>query len=422
MSTTKTKALKIILVIFLLLGSAAGVWYYSNSRTSVTTVKVAEDDFTCPMHQQVHSDKPGDCPICGMKLVRRSTLKNTSADSSANSMGSGLMFSDLSAIRANVSTVIAEKKLMHNDLRLIGTIEIAEPNERMITARLRGRIEKLYIKETGDYISSGMPLYEFYSPELSSAVAQYITAKNQHNHLVSQHGNDEPHISIENLIREKLKLYELTDKQLAEYAAANKVPPTFTIYSPAAGTVMKKEIIEGAWVDEGTALFQIANLSTVWATLDIPEDMLATVHIGRQVSITSSAYSDQKFFGSVIFISPVVNPSTRTARIRVALTNPSQKLKIQMAVEGHLSLSSQKMVAVPASAIVHNGNEDIVWVKRSDGMFYPQKVILGYKDSDDYYSVVSGIDDGDEIAVSGTFLIDSERQLKMNSSPDNKTK
>jgi Cu(I)/Ag(I) efflux system membrane fusion protein len=213
----------------------------------------------------------------------------------------------------------------------------------------------------------------------------------------------------------KLKLYELTDRQIEDIGKSGVTPRTFTIYARTNGTVLKKGILEGAWIDEGTMLFQVADLSTVWALLDIPEDALASVRIGQKVIVTSPAYPHDKFSGTVIFISPVLNATTRTARIRIALANPTQRLKIQMAVEGSIAIASQKTLAIPASAVVHNGDENIVWVKHSGGMFYPQRVELGYKDADGYYAVLSGLDEGDEIAVSGTFLIDSERQLEMGS-------
>ena len=402
-----------VIAVVILLGAGVGAWYIFSPRTETTKVMVQSDDYTCPMHQQIHSDKPGDCPICGMKLVKRITL---SGGASSDSGGMGLAISNVSAIKANVSTVRVETRMLANTLRLPGTIEIAEPNERIISARVRGRIEKLYVKETGSYIRAGMALYELYSPELSNDAAQYLIIKNNHVHANANHNDGISHTELETAARSKLKLYHLTDTQIDKLTESGNTPQTFTMYAPASGTILKKSVLEGAWVDEGTALFQIAELSTVWASIDVPQSELSFVHIGQEVSVTSFVYPEQKFMGRVIFISPVLGETTRTARIRVALANPAGKLKIQMAVEGNIMQQSKQSLAIPASSVVHNGDENIVWVKRSDGMFYPQKVLLGYKDADDYYAVISGVEEGDEIAVGGTFLIDSERQLKMNAS------
>ncbi|HET9137018.1 MAG TPA: efflux RND transporter periplasmic adaptor subunit [Candidatus Kapabacteria bacterium] len=403
--------------LLILLAAGYGIWqvFYKSAVPPHTVVQT--DDYTCPMHQQVHSDKPGDCPICGMKLVKRSTLRGTASTDTMGG-GTGLAISALSAVRANVATMKVERRTLQNQMRLPGAIEIAEPNEHIITARVRGRIEKLYVKETGTYIKAGSPLYELYSPELSNDAAQYLILKNNPDHASTIHSNASAHsIDLESAARQKLKLYSLTDTQIDDLEKNDRVPQTFTIYAPVSGTVLKKSVLDGSWVDEGTVLFQVAELSTVWASIDIPQEALSLIRIGQQVVATTSTYPSTTFSGPIIFISPVLNETTRTARIRVALENLAGKLKIQMSIDGSIVLQSDRTLAVPASAIVHNGAENLVWVKRSDGMFYPQKVTIGFRDADDFYAVSSGIAEGDEIAVSGTFLIDSERELKMGSTP-----
>lgn len=412
--TPKKKTRFWILALILLLFGGIGSWYFFAPHSSENHVFVQEDDYTCPMHQQVHSDKPGNCPICGMKLVKRSSLHTVSKSSGGSSNLQGVMFSQLSAVKANISVTKVERRILHNELRLPGTIEIAEPNEQVITARTRGRIEKLFVKETGGYIKAGMPLYQYYSPDLSANVAQYIIAKNAQVHS-ADHYHGGASLNMEQAARERLKLYGLTDAEINQYSESTSAPQTFTIYASASGTIIKKDVVEGAWFDEGTTLFQIAELSTVWANFDIPQDALGSVHIGQSVSVTVSSYANLQFTGKVIFISPVLNESTRTARIRVLLANPASKLKVQMAIEGQIIIASETALTVPASAVAHTGDDNIVWVKRSDGMFYPQKIILGFRDNEDNYAVISGVEEGDIIASSGTFLIDSEHQLKTNS-------
>jgi Cu(I)/Ag(I) efflux system membrane fusion protein len=410
-NTTKAGKKNIISIVVLgVLLAAAASWYFFLRAPSDSGPLAEGDYYTCPMHPQVHSDKPGNCPICGMKLVKHSTLVTKSgADSSAHRSDEGLMLSNLAAVKANVSTVFIEEREMHEEVHAPGVIEIAEPNERAISARVRGRIEKLYVSETGAYVEKGKPLYEYYSPDLSADVAQFLIARNASTHMEMDHGGG--HVNLEHTASERLKLYGLSEKEIDEFAERGTAPETFTVRSPASGTIMKKATLEGAWLDEGTLIFQIADLSTVWAYFDIPEQAISSVHTGQSVSVTSPSYPLERFTGTVIFISPVVNQSTRTARIRVSLVNSFGKLKIQLAVEGAIHISDKKMLAVPASALVQRGNENFVWVKRSDGMFYPVKVALGFRDGD-YYGVIAGLSEGDEVGASGTFLLDSERQLK----------
>jgi Cu(I)/Ag(I) efflux system membrane fusion protein len=410
-NTSKAGKKNLIAIVVLgVLFAAAASWYFF-LRTPSDSAPLAEGDYyTCPMHPQVHSDKPGNCPICSMKLVKHSTLvAKSGTDTTARSGDEGLMLSPLSALKANVSTVLVEERVMHNEVDAPGTIEIAEPNERVISARVRGRIEKLYVSETGAYVEKGKPLYEYYSPDLSADVAQFLIARNASAHMSMDHGGG--HANLEHTARERLKLYGLSEKEIDEFAERGSAPETFTVRSPASGTIMKKAALEGAWLDEGTLIFQVADLSTVWAYFDIPENAISFVHKGQSVSVTSPSYPSERFLGTVIFISPVVNQTTRTARIRVALANPLGKLKIQLAVEGAMGMATTTMLAVTESALVRRGNENFVWVKRSDGMFYPVKVIVGFRDGE-YYAVMAGLSEGDEIAASGTFLLDSERELR----------
>jgi Cu(I)/Ag(I) efflux system membrane fusion protein len=300
-------------------------------------------------------------------------------------------------------------------------VQIPERGEEVITSRVGGYIERLYANATGDRVRAGQPLFELYSPELLNAQQEYLAA------LRTGFAADQPshhassatlHQSLINAGRRRLELYGMTSGQIERLEKTNDVARTTTIYATRGGIVMSKLVQEGAYINPGTPILQLADLSQVWVEIEISQEDLQWVKQGMTAHITAEAYPGETFTGKVIFISPVANASSRTVMARVALANPGQKLKPQMFVNALLSLIIGEGIAVPASAVIRGGKNDYVWLRASDGSFVRREVQLGIRTPEGDYQVISGVSAGDEIAVTGAFLVDSEHELtSINSMP-----
>jgi len=389
----KTKYLLIPFTIILLF-----VFACSNSDDSN---KMNNDYWTCTMHPQVHKDGPGACPICGMDLIKK-VVEDTANIPAGKDMEGMITLSSNKQILANVSTIKVKKESLKKELTAYSYLDFVEQNRKTIPAKFNGRIEKLFVNKTGDYIKKGQSLFEIYSPDLVQAQNEYLIAlsnnRNENNSLIEASNK-------------KLELFGLTSNQIEDLKNSGKINLTLTYYSPVSGTVIEKKVQEGMYVNEGTAIYEVAELSTLWNIAEVNETDLSTVKVGSKVKLKLKAYPGEEFAGKVIFIYPVVNPQTRTVKVRSEFSSQNNKLKPQMYGETVFSVDAGIGLLIPADAVIFSGNRNIVWVKTSDGMFEARNVQIGQKFGDKY-QILSGLNEGDEVASSGGFLIDSESQLK----------
>ncbi|MBL7995214.1 efflux RND transporter periplasmic adaptor subunit, partial [bacterium] len=211
--------------------------------------------------------------------------------------------------------------------------------------------------------------------------------------------------------RKRLELYGLTHEQIATLDSTRALQYTMTYYSPISGTVIEKKIQEGAYVNEGTLLYDIADMSTLWGIAEIYEKDLSLIKVGNRVKLRLPAYPDEAFEGTVNFIYPVVNSQTRTVKVRSEFSNVNHKLRPQMYGEIVVQQDMGKQLLISQDAVLFTGKRQIVWVKTAEDHFESKEVTLGIK-NDGKYQVLSGLKEGDEVAVTGGFLIDSESQLR----------
>ncbi len=361
----------------------------------------SKEYWTCPMHPGVQKDRPGACPICNMDLIKK--VSDGPADVSSKSNMEGMLtLTSEKQVLANVSTVKIKKERLLKELSAYSYLDFAEQSRKTIPAKFNGRIEKLFVDKTGDYITKGQALFEIYSPDLVQAQNEYLIALDK---------TTDKNNSFTEASRKKLELFGLTSNQIDELKNESDVKLSLTYYSPVSGTVIEKKVQEGMYVNEGTAIYEIAELSTLWNIAEVYETDLSSIKIGSKVKLKLKAYTGEQFTGKVTFIYPVVNPQTRTVKVRSEFSSQNSKLKPQMYGETVFSYDAGNGLLVPADAVIFSGSRNVVWIKTSDGMFEARNVQLGLKFGDKY-QVLSGLNEDDDVAARGGFLIDSESQLK----------
>ncbi len=363
--------------------------------------------WTCTMHPQVHMDGPGVCPICGMDLIKKVVEKEetpANEEDMANLPTGQVGMVSLSGkkqVLANVSTVVVKKENLQEQVTAYSYLDFVENNRKTISARFNGRIEKLYVDNTGDYIKKGQPLFEIYSPDLVQAQNEYLIALN----------NSSNSTTLLKASKKKLEIFGLTSEQIQTLEKTHEINIILTYFSPISGTVIEKKVQEGVYVNEGTAIYDVAELSTLWNIAEVYENNLSSVRVGRPVKLRLRAYPGEEFNGKVTFIYPVVNSQTRTIKVRSEFSSYGGKLKPQMYGETIFSNTGGQGLLVPVNAVIIAGQRTVVWAKAGDGMFEARSVQIGNRFGDKY-QILSGINEGDEIAATGGFLIDSESQLK----------
>jgi membrane fusion protein, copper/silver efflux system len=398
----KMNKIKNLLMVFLLAVAFFPGCSKQNDQTknAAQTSAVKKEYWTCTMHPQVHMDRPGSCPICGMDLVKR--VEGAEPDTTSNKDAANMIsLNPKGQILANITTIKVKKEKLQDQITAYSYMDFVENNRKTISARFNGRIEKLFVDKTGDYIKKGQPLFEIYSPDLVQAQNDYIVALQ----------NSSSSSSLLQAAEKKLEIFGMTPAQIQKLETTKEAAITVTYYSPVNGTVIEKKIQEGDYVNEGTVIYNVADLSTVWNIAEVYENDLKYVKVGNPVKLHLRAYPGEEYTGRISFIYPVIDPQTRTVKVRSEFTSLGGKLKPQMYGETVFSVSGGEGILVPADAVIIAGKRAVVWTKTSGNMFEAKNVLIGNRFGDKY-QIVAGLNEGDEIAATGGFLIDSESQLK----------
>ncbi len=305
-------------------------------------------EYFCPMHQFVVRDQPGKCPICGMTLAQR-------RKGAAGALPAGVLMrvqvSPERVMQAGVRTEPVLYRLLTRADRSYGAIDAAETRRAAITARFPGRIESLMVNAVGMVVKKGEPLCRIYSPRFLAASREYLEA------LSSQQDTEKDPQStaadkrrateIAGYARERLALAGFTTQQLDELAKTGKGSEFVTLYSPLAGTVLERNVVLGDLVDEGTVLYSIADLSTLWVQAQLLESEIASAKPHMPVEISAVAYPGKIYYGTVDFVYPTVSPDTRTVKVRVVVTNKNDELKPGMYVNAVLRSPVGRVESVP---------------------------------------------------------------------------
>lgn len=389
----------------LFLGLLLGwVFFGSSENTKMDThepveVKV-ETYFTCSMHPQIRQNEPGNCPICGMELIPIESDGGEEPDPRSITMSATAMQ------LANVSTAFVGKIDPVKLVRLNGKVQADERRIFSQSSHIPGRIEKLMVNFTGEFVNKGQIIAYIYSPDLMTAQEELFEANK-----IKQ---TQPQLF--HAAKEKLKNWKLSEKQVEQILQSGKAKEEFAVLADVSGNVTEKMVNLGDYIRKGETLYEIANLSKVWILFDVYESDMAWIKKGNHISFTIQSLPGEIFQGDIAYLDPVIDSKTRVAKARIEFNNSSGNLKPEMFASGTVEAKLPKKtntIVIPKTAVMWTGKRSIAYVKSPSEKgisFSLRNIILGPALGDSYI-VEEGLEEGEEIAVNGTFSIDAAAQL-----------
>jgi multidrug efflux pump subunit AcrA (membrane-fusion protein) len=364
--------------------------------------------YHCPMHPTYTSDRPGDCPICNMSLVKVEAPAPAAPDSDSASTSQGttgyvpVTISPEQQQRIGVRLARAIRGPAVQTIRAVGKVEYDESRLHHVHTRVEGWIGRLYVSTTGQVVKRGDPLFTLYSPELVSAQEEFLLAL----------GNPgEPPSPLLATVRRRLKLLEVSDNAIRTLEIIRRPQTYVDIVAHASGVVVEKRAIEGMRAMPGEDLYTLADLGQVWVNASLYEYELPLVRVGQRAIITLPHDPGTIFRGRIAHIYPYLDASTRTNAVRFEFENPGLKLKPGMFANVELTIPLGQRLTIPRDAVLDSGERQIVLIAAGGGRFEPREVTLGQRLGDSVV-VSAGVKEGEEVVVGAHFLIDSEAQLK----------
>lgn len=361
--------------------------------------QVAGTTYTCPMHPQIVESEPGSCPICGMNLV---PVKKQATRKSAGS----IMLSETQMKLGNITTRPIQMGQVGSNTILPGRLVLDETQADVISSRASGRIERLYVKETGRYIRKGQPLYDLYSEFLLTLEQEYLLALDQ----VQAFPEQQQFASILDAAKRKLLLTGLTNAQISRIATSRQADARMTFLAPASGIVTEITAAEGVYVSEGTLLYRVSRFNNIWVEAELYAQESNQLQVGMPIEVKIPGVS-HLFKTKVAFINPEFRQNSQVVVARAELPNPQGQLIPGTQATIILPAPVRQSLSLPLDAVIRDARGARVWVKTGENTFNSRMVTLG-EESANQVAIASGLSPNDTVVVTGAYLLYSESVLK----------
>lgn len=362
----------------------------------------AAGKYTCPMHPQILKDGPGSCPICGMDLVP------------VNSAGgkNELSLSESQIQLANIKTMKISSAGFKTSKILNGRLIVNPEQTELLSSRYKGRVERLFVKETGRRVVNGQALFQIYSEELQTLQQDYILQMKQ----VAAFPDEKIYQSMREAAKNKLRLFGYSNTQINALSKGNKTSPLLTVYSTGSGIISEVIISEGQYVSEGSPIIRLENFDQLWLEMDVYPSEIASLKLGTSVKVSINGTGDKEHILKIDFISPQLDPATQILKVRAPIHNPGN---LQPGMQATVFLPMAEIsdaISLPIDAVIRDANGAHVWIKTGKNTFASRMVSVGEEDADQII-IRSGLENVQEVVVTGAYLLSSEFILKKGADP-----
>ncbi|MFF5383320.1 efflux RND transporter periplasmic adaptor subunit [Pedobacter suwonensis] len=376
----------------------------SNEKTPVEgAAKEKVQTFTCPMHPQVIKNEMGTCPICGMDLVPFEKNNNDKA----------LKVDEKRQALANITTIIIGENSFSGGKQLNGRLTVDPEQSSYISSRIAGRIERLYVRETGVKVSKGQPLYQLYSEQLATLQQEYLMAVAQE----KQFQGDKIEHQLVVAAKQKLLLYGQSESQVQQLLKRQKKDPFIVFYAPQSGVVAELSVTQGQYVPEGGSILRLEGYGQLWVEADVYPSEAKNIKQGQKVKVVVAGWEDQPQEMTISFITPALQSGTQLTQIRGTIPNPANQWQPGLQANVFLPSAHQtNVLTLPVDAVIRDGKGTHVWVKNGKDNFEAKLVKIG-QENEDQVEIAEGLKKGDQVVVTGAYLLYSEYILKKGKNP-----
>jgi len=361
--------------------------------------------YTCSMDPQVVEHHPGKCPICHMELTKVSSIPDKNDNT--------IHISDAEKRLANIKTEFVEMQTISNEKNFPAVVSVNQKLTDAIPSRISGRIDMLYYRSVGERVEKGLPLFQIYSEELIAAEKQYLSALQQQENS-SALGID--YTQLAEAARRKLELWGMNDLQLSELKRKRIPESVLTVYADRSGVIAEVSVTMGDYVMEGTPVYKLADLSSVWVEAQVYSSEAASITENTKVEVTFPSLPGKIIEAKINFANPELLTDSKLVLARIEIPNTGDELTPGMQAYITVRTNEKETLAVPSSAVLHDSNGATVWLKKSPGVYEPVMVQVGMENKE-YSEIISGIEEGDAVVTSGAYLLQSEYIFKKGQDP-----